>query len=222
MHYKGAIFDLDGTLVDSLADLADSANEMLRSYGFPEHELAAYRYMVGNGARKLIERCLPQNEGADEKFVTAALARYNECYAGRLLNKTKPYAGIVEMLVELKARGVKLGVCTNKQQFAAEAITQKLFPVGTFAACEGDKQGQPRKPDPTRALKMAQDFQAEPAQVAFVGDTAVDMETARRAGFLPVGVTWGFRPPSELTESGAQVLLESPAEIWDKVAFAHD
>lgn len=219
MKYKAAIFDLDGTLVDSLEDLADSANAMLVSYGFPQYGLEEYRYFFGNGARKLMERCLPKEKAAEAAFVEEALEAYNRCYEERMLGKTKPYDGILPLLEALQKRGVLLAVCTNKQQFAADAIAEKMFPAGIFREVVGDQKGMPRKPDPAKVLRIAENFGVQPEEVAYLGDTSVDMETARNAGFLPVGVTWGFRPREELVESGAKILLDHPMELLEKVAF---
>ena len=219
MKYRIAMFDLDGTLVDSLADLADSANAMLVSYGFPVHSVDAYRYFVGNGARKLVERCLPPEQAGDTDFVAEALERYNRCYGERMLQKIRPYDGILSMLEALRGMGVPLSICTNKQQFAADAIVAHIFPGGMFREIVGDREGMPRKPDPTKALRIAGNLGARPEEVAYLGDSSTDMETARNAGFLPVGVTWGFRSREELSESGAGVLLDHPMELFEKVVF---
>ena len=214
MNYKAVIFDLDGTLVDSLADLANSANEMLSGYGFPTHTLDEYRYLVGNGSRKLIQRALPQDKG---DLASEALAKYKEIYERRQLEKTRPYEGIEGMLLALKERNIPMGICTNKHQDAAEAIVSNLFPAGIFESVVGDIPGLPRKPDPTKVLKMAKDFNVAPCDVAYLGDTSVDMETAKNAGFLPVGVLWGFRPEDELKKSGAEILLSTPGEFFTKI-----
>lgn len=219
MGYRAAIFDLDGTLVDSLADLADSANAMLAFYGFLQHSLEEYRYFVGNGARKLMERCLPPERAKDPGFVDEALERYNRCYEERMLHKTHPYEGILSMLEALGKRGIPLAICTNKQQFAADVVAGKMFPEGTFREVIGDRKGMPRKPDPTRALEIVDHFGVRPENVAYLGDSSTDMETARNAGFLPIGVAWGFRPVRELMESGAEVVLHTPMELLEKVSF---
>ena len=219
MKYRAAIFDMDGTLIDSLEDLADAVNEMLEHYGFPTHPLEPYRYYVGNGARKLIERTVPKDRLTDKNFVDEALKYYDACYQRRLTVKTKPYDGIIEMLQRLKALNIPRGVVTNKQDFAAQEIATKLFPSGMFDSVIGDREGLPRKPDPTKALKIASDFGVEPSEVAYFGDTSVDIQTAINAGFLAVGVTWGFRPRSELVDSGAQIIVDSPKEILDLINF---
>ncbi|MCI6099325.1 MAG: HAD family hydrolase [Selenomonas sp.] len=217
--YRAAIFDLDGTLVNSLDDLADSANAMLSSYGFPTHPVDPYRYFVGNGSRKLIERCLPKEQGSDPAFVDEALARYKEIYAQHTQDKTRPYDGIQDMLDELQRRHIPLGICTNKHQSAAEDIVNAMFPAGTFQSIMGDQPSLPRKPDPKKVLMIAEKFGVGPSAVAYFGDTSVDMDTAKNAGFFPVGVLWGFRSKEELVEHGAKVLLEKPMELFEKVAF---
>ena len=219
MQYKAAIFDLDGTLIDSLADLADSANEMLAGYGYPTHGLDKYRYFVGNGSRKLIERCLPADKAADSAFVDEALAKYKECYDRNLTHKTACYAGIMDMLQTLQAKNIPLGICTNKHQSAADIIVAKLFPQDMFVSVIGDCTDLPRKPDPQKVLLIAEKMGVKPEEVAYFGDTSVDMDTAKNAGMLSIGVTWGFRPKEELVEYGAKVLLDSPLELFDKVEF---
>lgn len=219
MQYKAVIFDLDGTLVDSLADLSDSVNLMLESYGFPTHEMEKYRYFVGNGSKKLMERTLPRDKAASAEFVEEALAKYKAIYKERLLEKTRPYNGVRELLAELKSRGIPLAVCTNKHNDAALTIVKILFAPGTFEEVLGDRPGFPKKPNPATPLEIASHLGVKPDEVAYLGDTSVDMETAVHAGFLPVGVLWGFRPEEELVKSGAKVLLKAPLELLEKVEF---
>ena len=219
MQYKAVIFDLDGTLVDSLADLSDSVNLMLESYGFPTHEVEKYRYFVRNGSKKLMERTLPRDKAASAEFVEEALAKYKAIYKERLLEKTRPYNGVRELLAELKSRGIPLAVCTNKHNDAALTIVKILFAPGTFEEVLGDRPGFPKKPNPATPLEIASHLGVKPDEVAYLGDTSVDMETAVHAGFLPVGVLWGFRPEEELVKSGAKVLLKAPLELLEKVEF---
>ena len=219
MQYKAVIFDLDGTLVDSLADLSDSVNLMLESYGFPTHEMEKYRYFVGNGSKKLMERTLPRDKAASAEFVEEALVKYKAIYKERLLEKTRPYNGVRELLAELKSRGIPVAVCTNKHNDAALTIVKILFAPGTFEEVLGDRPGFPKKPNPATPLEIASHLGVKPDEVAYLGDTSVDMETAVHAGFLPVGVLWGFRPEEELVKSGAKVLLKAPLELLEKVEF---
>ena len=220
MNYKAAVFDLDGTLVNSLDDLADSANATLRAHSFPVHEVEVYRYFVGNGSRKLIERILPEEYAADMAFVEQFMSDYKDCYAQNLLQKTKPYDGIMEMLAELRRRGIPMAVCTNKHQSAAETIVEALFPHDTFWEIIGDQEGLPRKPDPQKVLRIMKNFGVTGEQTAYFGDTDVDMDTARNAGAFAVGVLWGFREREELVAHGADILLTHPMELFEKVTFA--
>lgn len=217
MRCKAAIFDLDGTLVDSLADLADSVNEVLASYGYPQHALASYRYFVGNGARLLLRRALPP--GVNEARVDEALAQYKAVYARRMLVKTRPYPGIVELLTALAEKGVPLAVCTNKHHEAALEVVGALFPQGLFSKVLGDDGVRARKPDPAAVLSILADFGATPQEALYMGDSEVDMETALRAGALPVGALWGFRPRAELEAAGGRVLLAHPTELFRYVEF---
>ena len=220
MNYKAAVFDLDGTLVNSLDDLADSVNATLHAYSFPVHEVEEYRYFIGDGTRKLMERVLPQERAADTAFVEQFMSKYKDRYARNLLQKTKPYDGIIEMLEELQRRGIPMAVCTNKHQSAAEMIVRTLFPHGIFQEIIGDQEGLPRKPDPQKVLHIMRNFGVTGEQTAYFGDTDVDMDTARNAGAFAVGVLWGFRPEEELVAHGADILLTHPMELFEKVTFA--
>lgn len=220
MRYKAAIFDLDGTLVNSLNDLADSVNAVLRVYGFPIHDLENYRYFVGDGSRKLIERVLPQGRAEDTAFVDDFMAAYKEYYAAHLLDQTRPYDGVMDMLNGLRRRGIPMAVCTNKHQSAAEVIVEALFPSDTFCEVLGDQNGLPRKPNPHKVFHIMKNLGVRGVQTTYFGDTAVDMDTARNAGTYAVGVLWGFRPQEELVAHGADVLLTYPMELFEKVTFA--
>lgn len=216
MAYRAAVFDLDGTLLNTLADLADSGNELLASYGMAPHPEPAFRYFVGNGSRKLMERILP---GKSPEQIDEALARYKAIYEKHLTAKTTPYAGITETLSALKARGVRMAVCTNKHISAAEALIRKYFPADTFDTFEGDRPGVPRKPDPAHVRIVLEKMGVRPEETVYLGDSGVDMQTAVNAGTLPVGVLWGFREKDELMENGAQILLSKPPELLEKVDF---
>ena len=219
MQYRAVIFDMDGTLLNSLEDLADSVEELLSFYGYPGHTLEEYRYFVGNGPRKLIQRSLPKDMAENETFVDEALVRYKGIYEKNMMNKSKPYEGILEMLGKLQQKGIPLAVCTNKQEPAARLIAARLFPARIFREIVGDVPGQARKPDPSRALQIAERMGVLPEEVAYLGDSPVDMETASRAGFLGIGVSWGFRPESELVESGAALILKHPMELLERLDF---
>lgn len=217
--YRGAIFDMDGTLTDTLADLHVCMNETLAHYDLPQLTFDQVKIFVGNGARKFLLRSLPEDKAADENFVAAAFAYYNDCYINNCMRHVKPYAGIMELLTALEAKKIPLGVCTNKQHLAAVEIAEKTLAPIKFAYVSGDEPGQPRKPDPTRALAGAKILGVAPADVAYFGDTSVDIETAHNAGFLAVGVTWGFRPRSELLAARADIIVDSPQEILQRITF---
>ena len=216
---RAAIFDLDGTLINSLEDLHDAVNAMLKSYDYPQRSLDEVRRFVGNGSRLLMKRSLPDEKKNDERFIDEALAKYKIFYEQNLTNKTRPYAGILQMLETLKQKHIPLGICTNKHHEAAVEIVEKLFPADTFQKVIGDQKNLPRKPDPTKVLLIAESFGVKPSDVAYFGDSSVDIETAINANFLPIGVTWGFRDESELIESGAKIILHKPEDLFDKHVF---
>lgn len=212
MIYRAAIFDMDGTLINTLEDLTDSVNEMLAHYNFPPRTIEEVRKFVGNGARKLMERAL---EIDDKTFVDDALKYYDGCYQRHLTNKTAPYAGIIEVLTALNNKKIPVAICTNKQHFAAVELAEKIFPTIKFAEIIGDA----KKPNPARALEIMKEIGVEPQEVAYFGDSEVDIKTAQNAGFLSVGVTWGFRSETELQESGAKIIVHNPSEILQQIDF---
>ena len=220
MHYKAVIFDLDGTLINSLEDLAESANKMLESYGYPTHSLEAYKQMIGNGVHELMKRCMPDNIGADR--IAEGAARYKEIYKARFLEKTRSYEGILDVLKELSIREIPMAVCTNKPTEDAHTIVEVLFEKDTFREVIGDEPGLPRKPDPAKVLAIADRFGVLPEETVYIGDSMVDMKTAVHANMLPVGVLWGFRDQQELEDNGARVLLEHPKELLQKIEFIED
>lgn len=207
---KGFLFDMDGTLVDSLSDIGNAMNVVLASYGFPQHTIEDYKTRVGEGARSLVEKSLP----ADALHLTTeALTRYKARYATHLVVESKPYEGIVALLTELSARGDKLGVVTNKPHDAAVEVMAKLFPELHFDIVLGQKDGTPHKPDPRGALLAAEALGTKPTDTFFVGDTDTDMKTATNAGMIAVGVLWGFRDEAELKAHGAHHIAAHPRDL---------
>ena len=192
---RGVIFDLDGTLADSLEDIASAMNRTLAGHGFPVHPISAYRTFVGEGVRKLVERALPPGS---EHLRDAFLAAYQADYAEHLLDATRLFPGIPEVLDGLSAAGVPMGVLSNKTDLPTREMVEALCGRWKFGAVVGERPGVPRKPDPSSALALADALGAPPEAVAFVGDTSVDMLTARAASMRPVGVLWGFRPEEVL------------------------
>lgn len=212
MFFKAVLFDLDGTLLDTLEDLGDAVNRVLAAKGFPAHNLEAYRSFIGNGAAMLITRALPEDKRNDAT-IHACLEAYREDYGQNWNVKTKVYDGIPQMLDELTARGLKLAVLSNKPHEFAKRCVIDLLPNWTFDVVLGQRDGIPLKPDPAGALEAAASLNIPPGEFLYLGDSAVDMETAIAAGMFPVGVLWGFHSMEELQESGAQVLIGRPLEI---------
>jgi len=214
MPYRAIIFDLDGTLLDTLEDLADTANRVLAARGFPTHEVDAYRYFVGDGAAMLIRRVLPEEHRDDETHRTCLEAFLRE-YGQSWKVKTRPYDGVPEMLDALAARGLKMSILSNKPHEFTGQCVDELLPDWTFDLVLGQRYEVPRKPDPAGALEVAENLAIPPADFLYLGDTATDMKTAVAAGMFPVGALWGFRPAEELRESGARVLIERPMEVLE-------
>lgn len=209
---QACVFDLDGTLINSIDDLADAVNYTLRLYRYPEHEPAEYRYMVGNGAALLIERALPEGHRT-EREIAKALDIYRERYAAHSLDKTRPYEGMTATLRRLRAAGLRLAVISNKPDSDTQAIIEKLFPARLFDVVCGHRDGMPHKPDPQGVLEACARMGIKPSGGAMLGDSAVDIKTALAAGMTPLGALWGFRERDELAEAGAKFLLEKPAEL---------
>ena len=208
--YRAVLFDLDGTLTNTLEDIAFAMNRALRMHGLPEHPVEKYRYLVGSGAKKLAQRAV--GERAD--LAESVLQTYQAYYQEHNLDKTAPYAGITEMLAELQRRGVKLCVFSNKPHADTCRVVAHFFPGVAFAAVRGQMEGVPVKPDPAGALALAEQLGVAPADFLYLGDTDVDMLCARNAGMQPVGVTWGFRDEEELRAAGAQRLIHHPMELF--------
>ena len=212
MKCEAIIFDLDGTLLNTLDDLADANNQALGELGFPTHPVEDYKYHIGNGVRLLLERTLPENARDDamvEKGVAMMKQAYDKCWD----NKTRPYAGICELLDELTRRGARMAVLSNKPHAYTRIIVDKLLANWQFEEVWGVSDTVAPKPDPAGAFSLAETMGIPPADFVYLGDTATDMETANAAGMFAIGVLWGFRTADELNRSGAKVLLSEPAEL---------
>jgi phosphoglycolate phosphatase len=214
MPIRLAIFDLDGTLVNSLDDLADSMNEVLRRRGHPTHPADAYRHYVGDGIAKLVARALPADDPSDA-LVETCIAEMRAEYATRRTAKTRPYPGIPELLDELTHRGTVTAVLSNKPDEPTREIVQALFAEHRFAVIRGARPDTPLKPDPTAALAILDATDTAPTEAAFLGDTNIDMATARAAGMIAIGVSWGFRDADELRSGGAHHVIDTPAALLD-------
>jgi phosphoglycolate phosphatase len=212
MNRRAVLFDLDGTLVDSLEDIADSMNAVLARLGVPEHPVDAYRYFVGEGMEMLVRRALPDGRDDDTTLTSALLAVRAE-YAKRSVRKTRPYPGIPELLDTLAGREIPVAVLSNKPHAPTLDLVGRLLGSWSFAAVLGAGPDRPRKPDPAGAFEIAGELGIAPTEWFYLGDTATDMQTARAAGMGAVGVLWGFRTADELTAAGAELLLPHPLDL---------
>ena len=212
MRYKAILFDLDGTLLDTLEDLATAANRALGTLGLPAHPTDAYRVFVGDGLRTLAERILP-GEQRSAAQVDELVAAFEREYSRTWNERTAPYAGVPEMLDRLTGDGYRMSVLSNKPDAFTRLCVEQLLPHWTFAPLYGQRPGVPKKPDPAAALAIAAELGLDPAEVLYLGDTATDMHTARAAGMAAVGVLWGFRSADELRAAGARHLITHPGEL---------
>jgi phosphoglycolate phosphatase len=209
---KLIIFDLDGTLVNSLDDLAASVNHALRRGGFPEHPTDAYRHLVGNGVERLIERALPPG-ARDAGSVARVREAFMLYYERHRADLTAPYPGIPALLEGLAGEGILLAVASNKFDSATRAMTRLYFGDGLFRFVHGQREGVPVKPDPAILLAILGEAAVAPGEALYVGDSDVDMQVARNGGVRSIGVTWGFRSREELRENGACWIVDAPGEI---------
>ena len=212
MKYKAVVFDMDGTLLDTLADLADAMNRVLADQGFATHPVDAYRNFVGSGASRLVARALPADR-QDENLRTQCLQSFLREYEAGWKNKTCLYAGVHELLDALAGRKIPMAVLTNKPQAFAELCMREFLARWDFAMTLGQRPGVAVKPDPAGPRQVISHLGVRPEEILYLGDTDVDMFTAVNAGMHPVGVLWGFRPERELLDAGAAVVLRHPMEL---------
>lgn len=210
MRYKAVVFDLDGTLLNTLEDLTDSTNYALAACGYPQRDITEIRYFVGNGIHKLIERAVPDGISSDE--LEKCFKIFCEHYKGNMENKTAPYDGINDMLKSLYENGVKLAVVTNKAEFAAKELVKRLF--GEFVSVViGGNDKRPLKPAPDGVLDALKLLGAEKHEAVFVGDSEVDIQTAKNAELECIGVLWGFRKKEEIEKLGVKATAETAQEL---------
>lgn len=207
---KVVIFDLDGTLLNTLEDLGRAVNYALSLRGFPLHSLDEYRGMVGHGVRNLVTVALPKELQADDALIDAALADFKAYYTAHIDVHTRPYAGMVEVVQQLHARGVKLAIASNKFQSGTETLIAEFFPGIPFVAVLGNRPGYPLKPDPEIVGEVLRQASASPSEAAMVGDSLTDMKTAANGGIRGIAVNWGYRL---LEPSPAYTLVSSPKEL---------
>jgi phosphoglycolate phosphatase len=220
LKFRGLIFDLDGTLVDALGDIAASMNRALKDRGFPERAVDEYREKVGWGIRRLA--CLALPEGARDEQQAGELASLSaRYYAESPLAHSKPYPGIRELAAELKRRKIKTAVLTNKPDPVAQLVIAGLFPPGSFNLVLGERQGVKRKPDPSSSREILLSLGLAPRDAIFMGDSEIDMETALAAGCHALAVSWGYRPVELLLKAGAQRVINKPEELLALIEDAY-
>ena len=211
-QYEGVVFDLDGTLLDTLADLGDSVNAALAAAGHPPRSYEEYKSIIGRGFRDLLTRSLPPTACSDAE-VDAAMADFLRFYAQNYQRKTRPYPGIETVLADLRRKGVMLGVNSNKRDDYTASLIRKNFPDIPFVGVHGERDGTPKKPDPKAALALASLMGVPPDKVVYIGDSKTDILTGKNAGMATGGVLWGFRGREELEEHGADLIFQTPGEI---------
>lgn len=211
---KLIIFDLDGTLLNTLEDLVVSTNHALAQNGFPQHELSEYRYFVGNGITKLTERALPEDQRSEETIMKVRQDFVNY-YSEHNMDRTKPYPGIPELIEQLKAQKISMAVASNKYQAATAKLIAHYFADGTFATVYGQRDNVPAKPDPTVVYNILGETGYTREETLYIGDSSVDMRTAANSGLRSVAVTWGFRPRQELEENGAVYIIDHPEQLLE-------
>ena len=214
MKYQGVVFDLDGTLLNTLADLATAMNAALRSADLPAHPTEAYKMYIGGGLMNLIHRTAPSSvddAALETRLVADMQAEYSKCWG----DTTHPYDGVGQMLDTLTQRGVPMGVFSNKPHDFTMLCVTKLLGEWSFGVVRGVSDSTPRKPDPAGALDVAAGLGIEPARTLYVGDTGTDMVTGNNAGMYTVGVTWGFRGVEELRANGARQIITAPGQLLD-------
>lgn len=214
--YQLVIFDLDGTLLNTIDDLGVSCNIALSTYGLPTHPVASYPMMVGNGVNNLIKRSLPQDHQTDQ-WVLRLRPSFMEYYDQHNCELTTPYPAILELLEALQGAGIRMAIASNKYQRATEKLVQHYFSPINFVAVLGQREGVSIKPDPQIVTDILEISPCSKDRVLYVGDSGVDMQTAAHAGITSVGVTWGFRSAEELQEHNATYLVDHPSQIRELV-----
>ncbi|MDG3003538.1 HAD family hydrolase [Paludisphaera mucosa] len=215
MQLRGVLFDLDGTLLDTLEDIGRSANQALQEGGFPSHPIASYRHFIGDGVAVLFRRALPPEAAGDLQAVEGCVQAFGRLYDAGWRTATRLYPGIAELLDALRSRSIPAGVLSNKPDVFTRKCVEYYLAAWPFSVVLGQREGVARKPDPAGAFEAAESMGLAPSEILYLGDTSVDMMTARRAGMLAVGAAWGFRPIEELRAHGASAIVAAPIEVLD-------
>lgn len=211
MKFKGIIFDLDGTLVDSLHDISDAMNTVLESLNYPTHTYDTYQYFIGSGLRNLISKALTSSNNKEEQIEICFEMMIQE-YRKICTSKTKPYEGILELLDNLTSQNIKLAVFSNKADELTKKIASEIFP-NHFDTAVGLSTEELKKPNPFEAIEISKKWNLKPEEILFVGDSDIDMKTAVNANMFPVGVSWGYRTEEELKSSGAKLVINNASEL---------
>ena len=211
MKFKGIIFDLDGTLVNSLEDIANAMNSVLQDLNYPTHSYDAYQYFVGSGLRNLVSKSLPTNHNSETQ-IDNCYDLMIKIYRDNCTIKTKPYTGIIQLLDELVSRNIKLGVFSNKSDALTKKVIATIFP-DYFNSVVGLSIESLKKPNPFEAIEISKNWGFAPEEIIFVGDSGIDMQTATNANMHAVGVVWGYRPENELMAEGAKLILNHPLDL---------
>ena len=212
MKFKAVIFDLDGTLLDTYVDLANCMNGILANAGYPVHPVEAYKYFIGEGLEALVRKTLPEEQRTEEN-IKKYFAEIKKVYHDRWAETSKPYDGIENLLAELEKLDIPFSVLSNKADEFTNVMIRTLLKQFRFSFIQGAVEGKPKKPDPTLGLELVKKLNVKPEEVLYVGDTNIDMMTAKNAGFHSVGALWGFRTKDELVENGARELAAHPLDI---------
>ena len=211
---KAAIFDFDGTIANTLSAIRDGVNLTMQRYGFPTHECEDILRFINNGARKLIQRAMPESVRTDEELVSRALESYNEDYEKTYMHTTAAYDGVLEEIAELRDRfGLKIAVLSNKQDPFVKNLCKAILPNGSYEVALGVAQGMPTKPDARLTQIVLDELGVAPSECVLIGDSDIDLLTANNAGLWHIGVTWGFRSEEFLREKGATVFAHTPYEL---------
>ena len=213
MSNKAVIFDLDGTLIDSLEDLANSVNQTLTEFHYPTHSIDAYRYFIGDGVKVLLKKAIKDHVSDD--VIAQLHQRFKVIYKQEIDTKTKVYNGIYELLDTLEETHYPKAILSNKPHNFTLDCMNKFFPTYSFVNISGQKETIAKKPDEAAALVIASEFKKDVKDIYFVGDTKVDMQTAKNAGMIAIGVLWGFREEHELREHGADYIVSNPTELYE-------
>ncbi len=214
---RGVIFDLDGTILNTIDDLSEMMDTMLTRFGYPTIPLDAHKRAIGYGARNYVKNALPSEAAKDEQIVEKCYQVFYELYQKNPNEKTMPYRGIPEMMQFLREQGIKMAILSNKPDVATQTLAKQWFAGCGLTCVYGERAGVPRKPDAGAALAVAEEMGLSPEDIVFVGDGETDIKTAMNAGMLPVGVLWGFRTEEQLREAGGKVFVNTPEELIELV-----